>query len=116
VQTEQFKTLNYWPGAEKLLSYVGSLNVEVQILTSSGGLKFHEQVAQQKVHWLVSRDIPYFANVVSGRKLKVNYASKETILVDDTDDVIESFNAAGGNGILHRDVDETIESIAKLMS
>lgn len=116
VQTEQFKTLNYWPGAEKLLDYVESLNLDVEILTSSGGLKFHESVAQQKVHWLVARNIPYFANVVSGRKLKVNYANKESILIDDTEDVIDSFNAAGGHGILHRDVDETIERITKLMS
>lgn len=115
-KTEQFKTLDLWPGAETLLTYVASLNIPVEILTSSGGAKFHESVAAQKVHWLVSRNIPYFANVVSSRKLKANYANSETILVDDTEDVIDAFNAAGGHGILHLNVDATIESIAKLIA
>ncbi len=113
--TEQFKTLDFWPGAEKLLEFIRSLPVTVEILTSSGGMKFHDSVARQKRIWLRDRNIHYFANVVSGRKQKSKYASEYTILVDDTDDVIDGFNAAGGHGILHRDVDTTIETITKLM-
>jgi hypothetical protein len=119
IETEQFKTLNWWPGAEELLAFikeVHSKGIEVEFLTSSGGKKHHEAVAAQKVYWLCDRGIPYFANVVPGRKLKANYASPETILVDDTEDVIDSFNAAGGHGILHRDVGETIEKIKRLLN
>lgn len=118
IMSEQFKTLDWWPGAHDLLEFieqVNALGVEVEMLTSSGGRKYHEEVAAQKVYWLCERGIPYFANVVAGRKLKSNYASPETILVDDTEDVIEAFNKAGGHGILHKDVGKTVEKIKSLL-
>lgn len=118
ILSKQFKTLDWWPGAEKLLDFIKKVNmlgVEVEMLTSSGGKKYHEEVASQKVYWLCSRGIPYVANVVSGRRLKSNYATPETILVDDTEDVIDDFNKAGGHGILHRNVDDTIEKIKSLL-
>ena len=39
-----------------------------------------------------------------------------SILVDDTEDVIEDFNNALGHGILHRDADETISKIKSIMN
>jgi beta-phosphoglucomutase-like phosphatase (HAD superfamily) len=119
IETEQFKTLDWWPGAQEFLKFIDDLHkqgIEVEMLTSSGGQKHHEKVAMQKVHWLCSKGIPYFANVVSGRKLKRNYATPETILVDDTEDVIKAFNDAGGHGILHKDVGETVEKIKSLLA
>lgn len=119
VHTEQFKTLDFAPDAVKFLKFieeVHALGVEVEILSSSGGKKHHEEVASQKVYWLCKRNIPYFANIVSGRKLKSNYATPEAILVDDTKDVIDAFNQAGGHGILHRNVDDTIKQIKSLLN
>jgi hypothetical protein len=115
IETEQFKTLDWFPGGQELLEFIAKLPVQVEMLTSSGGQKYHEKVAAQKVYWLVMKNIPYFANVVSGRKLKANYATPETILVDDTEDVIDAFNKAGGHGILHRDAGETIQKIKTLL-
>lgn len=118
VLSEQFKTLDWWPGAQDLLKFIDEVHkqgVEVEMLTSSGGQKYHEEVAAQKVYWLCEKGIPYFANVVSGRRLKSNYATAETILVDDTEDVIRAFNTAGGKGILHRDVGKTVEKIKSLL-
>lgn len=119
VRTEQFKTLDFTPGAIEFLKFireVNALGVEVEILSSSGGKKHHEDVASQKVYWLCKKNIPYFANIVSGRKLKSNYATPETILVDDTEDVIDAFNQAGGHGILHRNVGDTIKQIKSLLN
>jgi hypothetical protein len=47
-------------------------------------------------------------NVVAGRKLKAEFATPDSILIDDTLDVIEAFNKAGGIGIHHKDVGNTI--------
>ena len=87
------------------------LNVEIEMLTSSGGLKYHTEVTIQKTQWLCERGIEFKINTVPGRKLKAAYAKSTTILVDDTPDVIDSFGAAGGITILHKDVNETIAKL-----
>ena len=50
-----------------------------------------------------------------GRSLKKDYASPDTILIDDTEDVINSFNRAGGIGILHKDIGETLTQLKTLL-
>ena len=45
---------------------------------------------------------------VAGRKKKAEYATPDSILIDDTDDVIKAFREAGGIGIHHKDVGNTI--------
>lgn len=116
VTTEQFKTLDWWPGGQRLLHFISTIkNVNVEMLTSSGGAKFHDLVTEQKLFWLKSNNINYKANVVPGRKLKAQYADSTTLLIDDTPDVIEGFVDAGGHGILHKDVDDTIKKIQSLI-
>lgn len=109
VLTRQFETLDWWPGADDLILYVNSLhNVDVEILSSSGGQKYHDLVTEQKIKWLNEKNLPYKANIVSGRKNKSKYATPDTILIDDTHDVIQSFNDAGGIGIHHKEVGNTL--------
>lgn len=120
VQTEQFKTLDWWHDGIAFFSGIVFLkhtyNIEVEILSSSGGKKYHDKVKEQKLFWLKERDIHYKANIVSGRKEKKHYAtSSKVILVDDTEDVIDEFNAAGGIGILHKDAFETLNRIKSLV-
>ena len=110
-----FATLEYWPGAIELVNFVSELGVPVEILTSSGGLKYHEQVKEQKISWLIDRNIPFTPHVVPGRKHKKEYAGDGIVLIDDTFDVIESFNKAGGIGIHHKDLGETIERLKNLL-
>jgi phosphoserine aminotransferase len=98
------------------LQFIRKFPVEVEILTSSGGLNYHEQVKEQKKVWLKKYGIAYKPHVVPGRKHKKEYATPETILIDDTEDVIDSFNKAGGIGILHKDVKETIERLESLLN
>jgi len=47
--------------------------------------------------------------------LKAEYAESTIILVDDTPDVIDSFSNAGGIGILHNNVNVTIETMKRLL-
>lgn len=118
IRGENFSTLDLFPGAEALIEYVRSIdqNVNVEILSSSGGKTFHNEVSIQKNEWLMKLDIHYTRNFVPGRSLKRNYATPDSILVDDTEDVIESFNKAGGIGILHKDAAVTIELLKGYMN
>ena len=111
-----FENLEWFPGGKELLHFIQyATDWEVEILSSSGGEKFHSEVAAQKVVWLCDKGIPYKANIVPGRKHKTAYATPETILIDDTEDIIVNFNAAGGLGILHKDINETLAKLRTLL-
>jgi predicted ATP-grasp superfamily ATP-dependent carboligase len=99
-----------------LLEFIRKYPVEVEILSSSGGEKFHGEVTVQKINWLKKHGIHYKANIVPGRKHKKEYARADTILIDDTEDVIHDFNAAGGHGILHKDISKTKAQLQKLLA
>jgi hypothetical protein len=111
-----FENLEWFPGGKELLDFIqNETDWEVEILSSSGGEKFHSEVAAQKVMWLCDKGIPYKANIVPGRKHKTAYATPETILIDDTEDIIVNFNAAGGLGILHKDANDTLAKLRTLL-
>ena len=67
------------------------------------------------MRYLKARGLTFPTNIVPGRKLKQNYATPDSILIDDTEDVIESFNRAGGIGILHKDASETLSVLRKIL-
>jgi hypothetical protein len=115
VEGRNFEKLDWFPGGQELIKYVQSTKLPVEILSSSGGEKFHGEVTVQKIHWLKKHGINYKANIVPGRKKKKEYATPHVILIDDTEDVIEDFNRAGGVGILHKDSGKTIETLKKLL-
>ena len=67
------------------------------------------------MRYLKARGLTFPTNIVPGRKLKQNYATPDSILIDDTEDVIEAFNRAGGIGILHKDASETLDVLRKIL-
>lgn len=117
VDDRNFATLDLWPGAQKLVDTMAALDgyYNIEILSSSGGSDFHDAVTSQKMEWLKKRGLPYKANIVPGRKLKAGFASHETILIDDTYDVIQSFIAAGGHAIHHKDVSNTLDMLGTII-
>ena len=116
IMNGNFESLEWFPGGKELLDFIqNETDWEVEILSSSGGERFHSEVAAQKVVWLCDKGIPYKANIVPGRKHKTAYATPETILIDDTEDIIVNFNAAGGVGILHKDINETLAKLRTLL-
>jgi len=116
IQQGEFKNLSWFPGGQELLSFLKNHpEIKVEILSSSGGEKHHEEVKKQKKHWLKKHGINYQANIVPGRSLKKNYATPTTILIDDTEDVIDGFELAGGIGILHKDIKKTLEKLKHLL-
>ena len=114
--TGQFETLEWFPGGQELLKFIRKYDVEVEMLTSSGGKKYHDLVSEQKKIWLKKHGIAYKPNVVPGRKHKADYAKPNVILIDDTEDIIVAFNKAGGIGILHKDIGETLQYLEALLS
>jgi len=108
-ETRQFENLPRHQYFDELMSFIRALPpMNIEILTSSGGKKYHELVESQKRVWLKKYGLAYKPNVVPGRRLKAEYAHEDAILIDDTPDVIEAFNNAGGVGILHHDdIEET---------
>lgn len=119
IKEKNFATLDTWPGSVELLQFVFSLGdeVEIEILSSSGGKKFHDAVSEQKTAWLDEHGLGNIkANFVPGRGLKKDFANENSVLIDDTQDVIEAFSRAGGKAILHRDADETIRTLKGMLN
>ena len=109
-----FRTLEKHPTANQLLEFVAKMNVPVEILTSSGGEKHHEQVCEDKLAWLATNGITYKANIVPGGSKKAALAQPWHILVDDTQHVVDKYRAAGGTAVLHYDIDVTLKELAAL--
>jgi hypothetical protein len=114
-----FEDLNYMPNALKLLAAVRMLPVNVEILTSVGT---HDpmqgaEAARQKTLWLNKHGITYKPNFVRMFSEKPNYATPESILIDDRPDCAEPFTKAGGHGILHEDkyINRTIDQLNSLV-
>ena len=113
VEGKNFETLELNEGAVELLAYVASLDVPVEILSSSGGGDLHDVVVPQKLKWLESKGIPYKANIVPGGAKKAAFATPWNILVDDTERVVNTYRAAGGPAILHKGTSDTIKQLSK---
>ena len=115
VDGNNFETLEWYPGGKELLKYVLSLDIPIEILSSSGGRRHHEAVKKQKKIWLKKHYIDFKANIVPGRALKADYAKPNVVLIDDTQDVIDDFNMAGGIGILHNDLNKTLNTLKSIV-
>ena len=109
-----FEDLEFMPDTQELLTYVSKLEgIDIQILTSMGTFDAHQgfEAKKQKQKWLDKWNIPYKANFVRSKEEKSQYATKNTILVDDSIGCIVPFAAKGGHGILHTKSSDTIQQI-----
>jgi hypothetical protein len=111
VSSNGFAFLDYHEGAQKLISFLHSLDVEKVILSSSAGYEFYETIREQKVFWLKRHNIDWTPIVVPGKKYKKGFADANSFLIDDTWANIDDFEEAGGKAILHSDVDVTIGAL-----
>lgn len=113
IDGKNFATLDLYPGALDLISYLNSVKISKEILSSTGYESVFEKVSKQKQEWLNNHNINYKANFVPGKRFKYKFATPNSIIIDDTQSVIDDWNKAGGIGILHRDAISTI-SILKM--
>jgi hypothetical protein len=117
IEDKEFETLDWHPGGQELLTFIRKqTHITVEMLSSSGGVKHHDEVKRQKKVWLKKYGIAYKPNIVPGRAHKAKYAEPDVVLIDDTEPIITSFNAAGGIGILHKDASVTIKTLENLLN
>jgi len=116
IETKQFASLDMMPDARLLLDYLNTLNIPVEILSSTARQDCHEDISDQKRVWLISHGINYPRNFVPGKSLKYTFATPESIIIDDTLSVITDWVEAGGTAIHHTNVVSTIVSFDALLS
>jgi hypothetical protein len=105
-----FERLEKMPNADLLLNRVAGLDsrhFKIEILTSKGTFDPFQgdEAKRQKLVWLKKHGLPYNANFTRNKEEKANFATPDSILIDDSIGCIEPFVAAGGIGILHSDAD-----------
>lgn len=116
VDRRAFEFLKKFEGCDELVKFLKSLkNVELKILTSTGGAEHHNKVVIQKVIWVELNNIGFPVIAVPGRRFKSVFANENTILIDDTPDVVDSFFNNGGNSVLHKNVADTISAVENFL-
>lgn len=91
-----------------LIAHLNFFSIPKEILSSTARKEHHEEISRQKQAWLERKGINYKQNFVPGKHLKAQYATPDSILIDDTIEVIDAWNKAGGIGILHKNAIATV--------
>jgi FMN phosphatase YigB (HAD superfamily) len=97
------------------LKRLDSKHFNVCVLSSSGGFHRQREVAKQKMQWLADHDIYFPVVIVPGRKYKAGFARPNSLLIDDTLDVITDFEYAGGQAIHHNNWFDTSEKLDRFI-
>lgn len=105
-----FDSLELMPGAMDLIRFAQESDFEfTKILTASGYTP--KDGGAQKVLWY-ARNVPGIEVIVVAKSPdKAAYANPRAILVDDREKSITPWVAAGGIGILHTSVQNTIDTL-----
>lgn len=109
-----FTELDLMPGAMDLINHLKRASVPTQILSSTARPEVHDAVAKQKSIWLQKHGITFNPIFVPGKRLKKQYATPDSLIIDDTEVVIDDWVQAGGSAIWHKDVPSTL-NILKLV-
>jgi len=109
-----FADLDMMPGAMDLIEHLRKASVPTQILSSTARPDTHDAIAKQKAIWLQKHGITFNPIFVPGKRLKKQYATPNSLIIDDTEIVIDDWVEAGGYAIWHKDVPSTI-NILKLV-
>lgn len=104
-----FESLDLMDGARDLVEFAQSNFSRVFVLTATGYTPTNG--AEQKIRWYERHFPGLEVIVVSKSPDKAAYATPSTILVDDRLHSIDPWTAAGGIGLLHTSVEDTIERL-----
>ena len=109
-----FLNLPKYEGADDLVNFCLNNFRSVKILTASGFTP--TDVKQQKLDYY-AREYPGIECIVVNKSPdKAAYASPTAILIDDRQKSITPWVEAGGIGILHYDVESTIETLKQMLT
>jgi hypothetical protein len=102
IATGQFATLDLMPDAMLGIEYLRNAPVPTQILSSTASPERNDAIAKQKLIWLHTHGITFNPILVPGKRHKYKWATPDSIIIDDTESVINDWRKAGGIGILHK--------------
>ena len=108
IATGQFATLDLMDGAMDGVEFLRKAPVPTQILSSTANEARYDAVSKQKMVWLQTHGITFTPNFVPGKRHKYKFATPDSIIIDDTESVINDWRKAGGIGILHKDWPTTL--------
>ena len=100
--------LNWTPDGKELWDYIKKYSPE---LLSSPSIQNDSRVGK---HDWVKRELPGVHLILRSASKKHEFASPDTILIDDRPSNIEQWISAGGIGILHTSAKDSIEQLKKL--
>lgn len=111
----KFASLDLMPGSRELITYLNQLylnrSIPTEILSSTASQERYDEVSKQKKIWLQKQGISFVPNFVPGKRFKYQYAKPDTLIIDDTQSVIDDWRKAGGVAIWHKDVSTTIAQL-----
>lgn len=110
---EFWSELEWNPGGKKLWNFLKKLD-NVEILTGSPKYKVGEYAKKGKEIWIDENIGNIKVNHIYGI-LKYTYVKNNDILIDDSERNCNSWKEAGGIAILHKNVDDTIKILKKLI-
>ena len=108
IESDQFATLDLMPGAMQGIEFLRKASVPTQILSSTANEARYDAISKQKMIWLQSKGITFNPLFVPGKRHKWKHATPDSIIIDDTESVIDDWRKAGGIGILHKDWPTTL--------
>jgi hypothetical protein len=98
-----FATLDLMPGAMDGINFLRKCSAPTQILSSTANENLYDAISKQKMIWLQTHGITFNPIFVPGKKHKQEYATKNSIIIDDTKSIIDDWVKAGGIAIWHKD-------------
>ena len=109
-----FESLEKMEGADRLLDFIRANFVNHYILTACGYTP-KDGADQKRRYFAREYGHDLHVKVVNGSGDKAAFATPTTILIDDRAKSIDPWVAAGGIGILHKDVDSTIARLLEII-
>lgn len=110
-----FETLEKMPDADELFDFINGNFNHVFILTATGWTP--KNGADQKRNWVKKKfGDKLDVKVVTSGTLKAQFATPQTILVDDTTKAIHPWIAAGGIGVLHKSAGDSITQLKDILA
>lgn len=111
-----FRNLPPMEGMLDLIDFIKQHNLPWEILSAAGLTENRNLAVYDKTAWIREHVCPYVAvTCTANGKKKAIFAKPNRVLIDDRLDNIEAWEKAGGIGILHKSVAETIETLTSLI-
>jgi hypothetical protein len=111
IESNQFATLDPMSDFSTLKTFLDSIDVPKEILSSTAYEETYQTISNQKNIWLQKHGINWAPNFVPGKRHKYKFATTDSIIIDDTLSVIEDWRKADGKAIWHNNASSTITQL-----